>query len=100
MFESIAHRSKAGQHDALKAYLEAPPQASVEDPLDYWNIRLQAGNPLAQMALDFLSIPCTSFNFWPVINLTYSITHSDVHGCRARFLARSLDRLPAASLLE
>ena len=48
--------------DALEAYLEAPPLSTVEDPLEYWNVRFKTDNDksLAQMALDFLSIPGTS----------------------------------------
>ncbi|OJT02035.1 hypothetical protein TRAPUB_7505, partial [Trametes pubescens] len=61
MFKSISRHGKPSQLDALEVYLQAPPQPDIEDPLAYWNVVLKTGNThLAQMALDFLSIPSTS----------------------------------------
>lgn len=34
-----------------------PPVPTNEDPLKYWHANKVAKHPLAQMALDFLSIP-------------------------------------------
>ena len=48
-----------GDFDALEVYLESPPLPTVTDPLEHWN-GLQnsaAHKDLAQMALDFLSVP-------------------------------------------
>ncbi|OJT13075.1 Zinc finger BED domain-containing protein 4 [Trametes pubescens] len=62
LFASISGAAaKAAKQDLLEAYLEEPPQPTVQDPLHYWNVILQTTrSPLAQMALDFLSIPATS----------------------------------------
>ncbi|TBU31220.1 hypothetical protein BD311DRAFT_657241 [Dichomitus squalens] len=60
LFASISTRSALADHDALEAYLEAPPLATVKDPLAYWNAAIKSGSEdpaLARMALDFLSIP-------------------------------------------
>ena len=46
--------------DALEEYLEAPPMKTVSDPLKYWHLALESGSEnaaLAQMALDYLSMP-------------------------------------------
>ena len=62
MFASLAPGVATQNVDALEAYLEAPPLSTVEDPLEYWNVRFKTDNDksLTQMALDFLSIPGTS----------------------------------------
>ncbi|TBU22653.1 hypothetical protein BD311DRAFT_597010, partial [Dichomitus squalens] len=60
LFASISSRSVQPDHDALEAYLEAPPLTTVKDPLVYWNTAIKSGSEdaaLARMALDFLSIP-------------------------------------------
>ncbi|EJF55349.1 hypothetical protein DICSQDRAFT_74416, partial [Dichomitus squalens LYAD-421 SS1] len=56
-------RSVLADRDALEAYLEAPPLATVKDPLAYQNTAIKSGSEdpaLAHMALNFLSIPATS----------------------------------------
>ncbi|PIL25420.1 hypothetical protein GSI_13310 [Ganoderma sinense ZZ0214-1] len=63
LFASIGARAAGPEHDALEAYLEAPPLTTVKDPLAYWNAALKSGSEdpaLARMALDFLSVPATS----------------------------------------
>lgn len=56
LFASISNRDKAAAQDALEAYLEAPPLATIQDPLEYWNVVLKTSNsPLAQMAIDYLT---------------------------------------------
>ncbi|KAH9856050.1 hypothetical protein C2E23DRAFT_714691, partial [Lenzites betulinus] len=59
MFASISRAAaKAAKQDALEVYLEAPPQPNMIDALQYWNLMFKASSsPLAQMALDFMSIP-------------------------------------------
>ncbi|KAK7685245.1 hypothetical protein QCA50_011608 [Cerrena zonata] len=46
--------------DALTAYLEALIVEVHLDPIQYWSLQLSGGNPLVQMALDFLSAPAAS----------------------------------------
>ncbi|EIW52838.1 uncharacterized protein TRAVEDRAFT_87097, partial [Trametes versicolor FP-101664 SS1] len=65
MFASINRKDTTT--DALDKYLEAAPDSTVDDPLKYWNTRLEStrdkSSPeaaLARMALDFLSAPATS----------------------------------------
>ena len=63
LFASIGACGVRPEHDALKAYLEAPPLTTVKDPLAYWNAALKSGSKdpaLARMALDFLSVPSAS----------------------------------------
>ncbi|TBU29093.1 hypothetical protein BD311DRAFT_661945 [Dichomitus squalens] len=60
LFASISAWSGQGHGDALEAYLEAPPLATVKDPLVYWNTAIKSSSEnatLAHMALDFLLIP-------------------------------------------
>ena len=60
MFASIAGRATRCVQDALTKYLEAPPRATVKDPLAYWNAALASHSEdpaLVRMALDYLSIP-------------------------------------------
>ena len=60
MFSSIAGRGARGAQDSLEEYLDAPPRVTVKDPLAYWSTALTSGSEdaaLAQMALDYLSIP-------------------------------------------
>ena len=53
--------------NALEEYLEAPPLATITDPLEYWNVRVQTDKEpaLAQMALDFLSSPGKPLSAYP-----------------------------------
>ena len=62
MFASLAPGAASCDADALEVYLEAPPLSSMDDLLEYWNVRVETdkGNSLARMAIDFLSIPGTS----------------------------------------
>ncbi|TFK79533.1 hypothetical protein K466DRAFT_467951, partial [Polyporus arcularius HHB13444] len=60
LFASITGRSTRRAEDSLEEYLEAAPRVTVKDPLAYWNAALASGSEdpaLAQMALDYLSIP-------------------------------------------
>jgi hypothetical protein len=43
--------------DALKEWLNTAIVNTQQDPITYWTGMLAVGHPLAQMALDFLSIP-------------------------------------------
>jgi hypothetical protein len=43
--------------DALDAYLAAPVIPSIQDPLSYWQATVSNKDPLAPMALDYLSTP-------------------------------------------
>ena len=59
MFASIAGCSIRRSQDTLEEYLEAPPRATVKDPLAYWSAALASNSEdpaLVRMALDFLSI--------------------------------------------
>ena len=66
---SRAHRAAAA-FDALEAYLGAPPLPNIKDPIAYWSAFLasESDGALARMALDFLSVPGTSF--MPLIQST------------------------------
>lgn len=64
MFSTVPGGNQAGQAhtavDPLEVYLALPPLLHVTDPLVYWDGVLKAKGPdapLAQMALDFLSVP-------------------------------------------
>ncbi|KAK7678734.1 hypothetical protein QCA50_018316 [Cerrena zonata] len=46
--------------DALTAYLDSPIVGLRLDPINYWSSQLSLGDPLARMALDFLSAPAAS----------------------------------------
>jgi hypothetical protein len=48
--------------DALDAYLAAPVIPSIQDPLGYWQAMSSNKDPLAPMALDYLSTPGMSFH--------------------------------------
>ncbi|KAF5318504.1 hypothetical protein D9619_011038 [Psilocybe cf. subviscida] len=54
------HGTPSSDSDALEDWLSSPPIATNADPITYWNGMLATGHPLAQMALDFLSVPATS----------------------------------------
>ncbi len=43
--------------DPLKLYLLSPPLHGIKDPLMWWTAQNPENNPLAQFALDFLSVP-------------------------------------------
>lgn len=61
--------------DALEEWLAEPVVATKADPITYWLGMLAASHPLAQMALDFLSIPgtcpCLVYLFTILMNLCY-----------------------------
>jgi hypothetical protein len=47
--------------DALEDYLSSAPISNVNDPIAWWYGMSSGGDPLARMALDFLSAPGMSF---------------------------------------
>ena len=49
--------SKLTPGDAMEEWLASPVISTSIDPITYWSGMLTAGHQLAQMALDFLSIP-------------------------------------------
>ncbi|KAH9009544.1 hypothetical protein EDB84DRAFT_1280411, partial [Lactarius hengduanensis] len=65
---NYGHRVGQGS-DALDDYLDAPPLPQEMDPIGYWLKQRKAGEAigneptvaLAQMALDYLSVPCLLF---------------------------------------
>ena len=63
LFKPLAERGAASGKDALEEYLALPIIETVKDPISYWASVLSTskGNPgaaaLAQMALDFLTVP-------------------------------------------
>ncbi|RPD52436.1 hypothetical protein L227DRAFT_514794 [Lentinus tigrinus ALCF2SS1-6] len=59
MFSGATATATAGADDPLDVYLKSPVVPQVTDPLEYWNARLASPSdaPLAQFALDFLSVP-------------------------------------------
>ena len=62
MLASLTGADELEDEDALEEYLEAPPRATVKDPLAYWNAALASSSEdpaLVHMALDYLSIPGT-----------------------------------------
>ena len=50
--------------DALDEYLRSPTIHNLDNPIQYWTGMLKGGNPLAQMALDFLSAPGIFYFIW------------------------------------
>ncbi|KAF4610855.1 hypothetical protein D9613_006637 [Agrocybe pediades] len=50
----------ASTADALEEWLASPVVNTALDPVDYWTQMDRARNPLARMALDYLSIPASS----------------------------------------
>lgn len=102
MFKSISANTKA-TFDPLDVYLESPPVPSIEDPLHHWNMVLQASKDpnsadcaLANMALDFLSSPCTSCPSLFVQTCSNFVYPSGIYRRRARLLARPPHRVPAS----
>lgn len=58
MFTTVNGSDKMAKADALESYLESPQQTTIMDPLKHWNLMLQTAEAsLAQMALDYLSVP-------------------------------------------
>jgi hypothetical protein len=43
--------------DALETYLNTPVIPSIQDPLLYWHGMSRSNDPIAPMALNFLSTP-------------------------------------------
>lgn len=66
--------------DAFDAYIQSP-TIDVADPLQYWASLDPAKNPLAQMAVDYLSAPGTSlrniFFCFTDLNSTATSTHTE-----------------------
>lgn len=89
MFSLIsANSKKIASIDALDAYLETPPLASVDDPLYHWNLVLQSSKDtnsptcaLTCMALDFLSVPGMYKLIYSSISLSLTLHCSNVNGC-------------------
>jgi hypothetical protein len=53
----MVHPSSSSVHDALETYLAAPVIPSIQDPLGYWQAMATNKDPLAPMALDYISTP-------------------------------------------
>jgi hypothetical protein len=51
------HAPVAAKSDPLEDWLNTPPIPNISDPIAFWNNLLLSKHPLAQMAIDFLSIP-------------------------------------------
>lgn len=76
-FNAWTHRFNGGQAavDDVNAYLREPP-IYCKDPIAFWMAELSAQRrpQLAQMALDYLTIPCKSSYFYYILTLlTYLI---------------------------
>lgn len=52
---------KSAPIDAMEEWLSTPVVNTHQDPIEYWTTMQKAGNLLAAMALDFLSIPGAFF---------------------------------------
>ena len=52
-------------YDALDVYLDSPVIITIKNPLEYWSSMDPNSNPLAQMAIDFLSVPGILFLLFP-----------------------------------
>ncbi|KAF8589538.1 hypothetical protein K439DRAFT_1332727, partial [Ramaria rubella] len=50
--------------DELDEYLALPAHLSISDPLQHWEVQKLGGSRLAQMALDYLSIPGKLYVFF------------------------------------
>jgi hypothetical protein len=46
--------------DVITEWLSSPPLVTVTNPIVWWTMMGDAGDPLAPMALDFLSVPAAS----------------------------------------
>lgn len=59
LFTDVVGCVTPANHNTLEAYLEAPPLATVHNPLKYWTLLLKSkpDAALTCMALDFLSVP-------------------------------------------
>jgi hypothetical protein len=55
--EIDSFRANATTDDVITEWLSLPPISTVTDPIAWWITMGDAGHPLAQMALDFLSSP-------------------------------------------
>lgn len=55
--------SNESSMDPFEIYISSPPVPTISDPLAYWDSQQKAGvdSGLAQMALDYLSIPRKPF---------------------------------------
>ena len=56
-FNSFDALNNASTSDAIDEWLSAPPIQNITNGLQYWTAMAASGHPLAQMAMDFLSIP-------------------------------------------
>lgn len=56
-------------YDELDVYLDSPAIVTIKNPLEYWSAMDPDSNPLARMAIDFLSVPGMLFLLFP---LSYS----------------------------
>ena len=52
-----ALKDKLTPVDALEEWLSSAPVVTSSDAVTWWSAMLATGHPLANMALDFLSIP-------------------------------------------
>jgi hypothetical protein len=52
-----ALKDKSTPVDALEEWLNSAPVVTSSDWITWWTAMLATGHPLAQMSLDFLSIP-------------------------------------------
>ncbi|KAL1937892.1 hypothetical protein VTO73DRAFT_12785 [Trametes versicolor] len=110
MFSTINGGDKSAKPNALEAYLEAPQQTTIVDPLQFWNLMLQTPQaPLAQMALDFLSVPATSTDaerafsrsHLTVSRLCHALNNSSVRaGTALGSWANIPDLVPEAEVVE
>lgn len=56
-FSDIDNFGKNAAGDGLEDFLNSPPISNVNDPIPWWYGIASGGDPLARMALDFLSVP-------------------------------------------
>ncbi|KAJ3576951.1 hypothetical protein NP233_g99 [Leucocoprinus birnbaumii] len=60
LFDDLDGRHDTSMTDSLEEYLNSPPLPTVKDLIQWWTAMEVTGNPLAQMALNFLSSPAAS----------------------------------------
>lgn len=60
LFADIDNFGKNPTQDALDAWIKSPTIGNAGDPIAWWASMLSSGDPLAPMALDFLSAPAAS----------------------------------------
>jgi hypothetical protein len=81
-------KDKSAPVDALEEWLSSAPVVTSSDAVTWWSAMLGTGHPLANMALDFLSIPGMLLPYHSIIYYLLWSQLSNFNRFRASILTR------------